>query len=490
MTKQAKIAVAGIVHETNSFAPDRTELSNFRHHWVDPAQFVETFAGTFTTMGGVIDTANRLNAALVPCFYTEATPSGMVSGAAMTHMIDTLTASLPASDAYDGLVLIMHGAMVSESYPDVEGEVLRRVREKIGPEVPIAMTLDLHGNISREMVELSTLIVGYNTYPHIDTYEVGVEATELLARTIAGDITPVQTLGLPRMLVSPQSMITTAEPMKQLMDRAFAMEQLPGVLNVTVAGGFPFSDIAIAGMAFVVDTDGNAELGQRLTDELTALCWELREQFDVPQLTVEEALRLPLPEDGPSIWIEGSDNVGAGSPADATHVLQHLIGHDAKSLIVICDPESAAQAAQVGIDGTFSGLVGGKSDKLHGEPVQLVGRVRLLSDGQYTFTGAYMAGKKIYMGLTAVVESGAVTVVLTSERVMPFDIGHVHSIGIRPEDYRIIVVKSAVAWRTAFGHLAAQEVFLDTPGCCSANLHHFSYKHVARPIYPLDPNFK
>ncbi|MNH86868.1 hypothetical protein D3C73_393370 [compost metagenome] len=190
--------------------------------------------------------------------------------------------------------------------------------------------------------------------------------------------------------------------------------------------------------------------------------------------------------EGPVILVEGSDNVGGGAPADATHTLQYLLNPAKKSLIVIRDELAAQEAHKLGIGGLFDGEVGGRSDDLHGDPVRVKGHIRLLFDGKYTHIGPYMTGQWANMGKTAVIEAGKLTLIVTEQRTAPWDLGHVSSVGLRPEDFHVINVKSAIAWKTAFGTVARHVIPVDTPGCCSSNLEHFNYKLLKRPIYPLD----
>ncbi|CAK4844479.1 unnamed protein product [Aphanomyces euteiches] len=438
-------------------------------------------------MGGVIDGARLVKADLACGLYTGATPSGMVSRSAIETILDSLVSSIDSSA--DGVVAILHGAMVSESFTDVEGELVRRIREKVGPSKPIALTLDLHANISPQMVKPVNLIVGFDTYPHIDAYERALEAVHLLARTIQGEIKPVISLAQPRLLIVPQVMLTdVAGPMKELMDRAFAIECEPNVLNVTVAGGFPYSDVPDAGVAIVVTADNNQPLADHYAEELSRMAWELRDKLQTIGYPAAEAIAMALAaEVGPVILVEGSDNVGGGAPADATHVLQHLIGAPKKSLIVIRDVEAVNLAHQQGVGGAFAAAIGGKSDHLHGDPIFIEGIVRLLFDGKYSHIGPYMTGQWADMGKTAVIEAGNLTIILTEKRTAPWDPGHVTSVGLRAEDFHIIVVKSAIAWKTAFGPIAKSIIPVDTPGCCGENLSHFHYEHLIRPIYPLDP---
>ncbi|MCD9021639.1 M81 family metallopeptidase [Cohnella silvisoli] len=485
-SRKRKIAVGGIFHETNTFAPGLTELDAFRGEWISGMDaFLERYEGTRTSMGGVIEAVAALGAELAPGLYAAATPSGMVASAAAEQLLVEFIDSIDAEA--DGLVIIMHGAMVAEGYPDLEGECLRRLRARFGDGFPIAMTLDLHGNISPDMAELADFIVGYDTYPHIDMFERAVDAVGLLVHLIEGDIAPVRSYVHTGMLITPQAMLTTDGFMKELMEAAFSLKSDPRVLNVTVVGGFPYSDVADAGMTFVVTTDGDPDLAERCASKLAGMAIGRKDEFKVDYLPPNEAIQAALAfEEGRVILAEGSDNVGGGAPADATHVLALLVGVPKQALIVIRDADAINSAITAGIGGQFSKTIGGKSGHMHGEPVAVQGIVRHLFDGNYRHRGAYMTGHQAFMGRTAVIECGKLTIILTEKRVAPWDPGHILSVGLDPKDFHLIVVKSAIAWQTAFGTYPRKVIHVDSPGCCSANLSHFQYGNILRPIYPFD----
>ncbi|GBF74350.1 microcystin degradation protein MlrC [Paenibacillus sp. 598K] len=481
-----RIAVGGIYHETNTFAPGITTLDHFHSEWVEgDGAFAARYAGSRTSMGGVLQAAAEQGATVAAGLYTSATPSAMVDRETMEHLMHRLVDSIDASA--DGLILIMHGAMVSEPYPDAEGECLRLIRQKVGKDFPIALTLDLHANISLAMVEQADIIIGYDTYPHVDMYERAIEAFHKLTAYIAGQLQPVHAYGHTSMLIAPQAMTTGSGAMRELMELASQLEETYGLVNITVAGGFPYSDVPDAGMSFVVTADGDAETAQRCLAVLMARMSKEKARFNVelwkPEDALAEAWRVP---DGVIILAEGSDNVGGGAPADATHLLARLVDPPQRALQVLYDPEAVRIAAEAGIGATIRLRVGGKTDVMHGEPVTVAGKVRLLSDGRYRHVGPYNTGHYAEMGKTAVLECGRLTLVVTGQRTAPWDIGHLLSLGVDPSTYKVIVVKSAIAWQAAFGALARAVYQLDTPGCCSANLHHFQYRLVRRPVYPLD----
>lgn len=418
--------------------------------------------------------------------FTMAPPGGMVPREVANELMDTMIASIDPS--VDGMLVVLHGAMVAEGFPDMEGEILGRIRAKLEKRIPVVATLDLHANISTRMVEQADILVGFDTYPHIDIYERVFEGVQLLARMIRQEIHPTSALVKPGILIAPQAMETCeAGPMKDMMELAFAMESDPGVLNVTIAGGFPYSDIPDAGVGIIVTTNGNPRLAEHYAEQLGRKAWSLRDKFICTASPPVEAVAAAIAEtECPVILVEASDNVGGGGPGDATYVLEHLLHAPKTCLIVICDKEAVTVAHQLGVGGAFAAWVGGKRDHMHGKPVWLTGSVRLLFDGRFHHIGPYMAGHKVDMGKTAVIESGNVTMILTERRTMLFDRNLVNSVGLREESFHVIVVKSAVAWKSAFGDICKKIISVDSPGCCSSNLFHFEYENVKRPIYPLD----
>lgn len=478
-----KIGVVGLFHETNSFGPGKTEEADFRQQWAEGRDpFYALYEHTRTSMGGAIDEARNRGAELVPGFYAGATPGSIVSAAAAESLISRVVASIPVE--IDGLLVILHGAMVSEQFPDVEGELLSRIRHKVGEKLPIAATLDMHANGTERMIAMAHMFVGFDTYPHVDIYERAREAFALLVRHIDGKISPTAAFAQTGMMLVPQAMMTSEGAMKQLMDRAFEMERMLAVLNVTVLGGFPYSDIPDACMSFIVTTDGDALLASRLADELVGMAKERKDRFRVSGLSPEQAVaKAAAIPDGPVILIEGADNVGGGAPGDATHLLPVLLKKtDKTSFITIWDEQAAREAARLGEGGEFRGFVGARSHDLSGKPVYIEGVVRRVTDGKFTYTGTFANGHRENMGHTAVVQCGSVTVMLTEHRVRVRDIGYATSVGLDPASFDMIVVKAAVAWKTAFGHIARDEIQVDSPGCCSFNLHHFNYKQAKGEI--------
>jgi microcystin degradation protein MlrC len=480
-----RLVTGGIMHETHSFASVPTTLVSFD---IVRGDEFRSYIGTNHSVGGVLDACHQQGIELVPTVFAHAAPGGVVERAAFESLLDELVERIATALPADGIVLTLHGAMVADGYPDAEAEIVRRVREVTGTALPIAVTIDLHANIGPEMVSRSTIVVGYDTYPHIDAAERAREAVALLAATIEGRIRPVMALVKPPLLPVPQAMHTERPPMKVLFDRAFTLERSGEALSITIAGGFPYADAPIAGMSVLAVTDGNPTKAEQIASELASAAWALREEFLVQNVPPREAVAQAMANpEGPVVLVDVGDNIGGGSPGDGTVLLAELLVQGARgATVVIADPEAVAVAFAAGIGGTVEANVGGKTDDLHGPPVPIRGRVRLLCDGEFVHEGPENAGVPACMGPTAVVQVAGIDLVLTSRKTAPGDLQQLKSVGIDPARRKIIVVKAAVRWRGGYAPITKHSIDVDTPGLGSIHLTRFPFRHLRRPIYPLD----
>ena len=480
-----RLITGGIMHETHTFSVEPTTIESLS---IARGADILAFAGTNSSMGGVIDAARALDIDLVPTLLTNCVSTGTASRETFETILDELVERIADELPADGVVLTLHGAMVAGGYDDAECEIVRRVRGAVGPELPIAVTHDLHANIGQGMVDLATIVTTYDTYPHIDLNDRAQEAVHLIARTIKGQIKPTMSLAKPPLLPVPQAMQTSNSPFKTLFDRAFEMERTGEALTVTIAGGFPYADIPDAGVGFLVTTDDDPAKAAALAGELADLAWSLRETMIVsnesPERAVAEAIAYP---DGPVFLVDVGDNIGGGTPGDGTVLLRELIVQNARgAVVVIADPESVRSAIAAGVRNTVRLRVGGKVDRLHGEPVELEGYVKLITDGTWVHEGPENAGVLADGGPSALIQTGGVSLLLTSRKVAPGDQQQLKSFGISPSEQHIIVVKAAVRWRGGFGPIAKHAILVDTPGLGATDLNRFDFQKIRRPIYPLD----
>jgi len=488
-----RVMIGGMMHETNTFNPFLTSLDNFkRKELLYNDEIIVKRQNTNTELGGFIKFLENQKIDIVPSVFGSALPSGPVTSQAFDTILSAMLDTLKRNQV-DGILLALHGAMVTETCDDGEGFILSSIREVTGRDIPIVITLDFHAVLTPLITSLADAIIIYRTYPHIDQAERGYEAASIMSRILKGEIHPVVALSKqPLLIMPPHNVLPGDMPMKQIIDRARQMERdVPGVITACPSQGFVQQDVPFAGTGIVVTTDNNLELAQTLADELGEMMFSHRRDFFVDLPDPAEAVSSAARSENPPVAIADSgDNIGAGTPGDGTMLLSEIIKQRIDSASVqLCDPEAASTAAKAGIGSTITLAVGGKSDPVYGPPVEITGTVRTLTDGVYLNRewGGYQAGVVDNMGLSARIDCGGITIVVTSLPVCPNNIMHANSIGVYPEDYRMTVCKGGLAFREAYKPPRANSyIQSDTPGYSSPNLRNFTFIKITRPIYPLD----
>ena len=490
----ARIAIGGILHETHTFMEQRTALADFAAQSLHLGEdLISAMRKSRSGIGGMIDRALEYDWQLLPTLYAAAMPAGIVTGAAYRKLLNEFTQGLARRLPVDGVLLTLHGAMVAEGELDAEADILVHVRAIVGGETPIVVLLDMHGNISPRLVELADVLIAYNTNPHADAHARGVEAAEIMERLLERNIRPTSAYARPALLLPAQSTATASAPLSLVHARAADIKADAGVISVAVMAGFAYADTPYTGPSIIVTTDSQFDLAQGYATELSDLLYHQRESamadFMSPLDAVAQAAKAAS---GPVLLVDSADNIGGGTTGDGTDALAAMLAHEVREgTIVLADPEAVAicwkagEAAQVTLD------VGGKADSWHGATISVTGIVRALSDGVFEcelpdnhFASFY--GDSVHMGRCAWLRVGGVNILLTERKTPPLDLAQLRHIGIIPEAQSMIVVKSAVAYRAAYMPIAAAVIEMDTAGLCSANLSRFPYRHLKRPVFPLD----
>jgi len=484
-----RLVTGTISHETNVFSTLQTDYDEFRKRLLlSRDEVLEHFKGTKTPVGGFLEGCREHDFELVPTVYASATPSGKITDGAFDTLLREMLDGIRDAGPIDGVVLHLHGAGVSESHDDIEGHILSQVRKLIGG-LPLVSTFDFHANHTRLMVESADILIGYDTYPHIDGYERGVEAIRVVKKLVDGSLKPAKAFRQPLMMPALQAQFTGRYPMSRIMERAHEMENMNGVETITVAGGFPWSDFEDVGLSVIVTTNDDQQLSERCADELSNLAWSLRRDFLVKPVPVPEAIqRVSAAKEGPIVLADIGDNPGGGAPCDGTVVLKAVLeeGLEEGVFAVIADPEAVGKAEEVGVGNEVTMDLGGKTDKLHGDPLKVKGLVKLISDGKFIAKGPMGTGSERDMGRTAVLLVGGLEIIVTEKRLQPTDLQLYRSLGIEPSEKKFIVVKSSVHYRAAHESIAKDVIELDTPGLTSPRLAGFGFKKIRRPIFPLD----
>jgi microcystin degradation protein MlrC len=383
--------------------------------------------------------------------------------------------------------------MVGVNHDDGEGYILERLRKKVGKNLPVVITLDFHATLTPLMTENATAMTIYRTYPHMDMAERGREAGEIMHRILQGEIRPVMALSKQPLLVGPpHNVLPHDNPMKLVMDRAREMERtIPGVIAACPSQGFMQQDVPYAGSGIIVTTDNDQLLAKKLADELGDMMFAHRREFIVelpdPAETIRQAMKA---EHLPVAIADSGDNIGGGTPGDGVALLREILRQGVDTAFVpLCDPEAVQKAVKAGVGATVTLAVGGKSDPVYGPPVEITGKVRTIADGVYLNRagGGYSAGVFDNQGLSVRIDSGGITVLLTTYPMSPNNIAHANSIGIYPEDYRMTVCKGGLAFREAYKPPVTNTyIQSDTPGFSSSNLKNFTFTRIRRPMFPLD----
>jgi microcystin degradation protein MlrC len=484
-----RFLIGGIWHETNTFSPIATELADFhRYQYAEGEDIRRLYAGTNTEIGGMLAAADRAGAYLFPTVFAGAVPSGTITAEAFDYLVDLFLEAAAKPSAIDCVLLALHGAMVSARDREADAYFVERIRGLLGQDIPIVATFDLHANLSRRLVDAATVLIGYDTFPHVDMAARGGEAVEVALRLCEGWRPACAFRKLP-LLTVPQMQATAEPPMDEIMRMVAAAENSPEILTVSVAQGFAYADVSQLGVAVVAYGEGKAP--ESCADKIAAAIWKRRQAF-VPKLeTPEAAVRAALKvKQGPVVLAEPADNVGGGTPGDGTLVLQALIEARAPSAaVVLWDPQAVEAARRLGVGGMFAGEIGGRTLKLHGPPLSVRGKIEFLADLTYKRDGAYMTGQTVRLGWVAVLDLEGIRVMLTSERCMPFDATHLRAAGIEPAQQHILVAKSGSAWKGAFGDIVTRAIYVDTPGIAASNIARLPYRIAsAKQMFPLAPD--
>jgi len=487
MVNRLRIGLMGFMHESNTFVSIPTTLQEFKEGGIFRGdEITERWTASHHELAGFIEGGAHHDFETIPLITAHATPGGILTRRVFETILGEMLDLLKGDRDLDGLLLALHGAMVAEGYPDADGEIAGRLREAFGGK-PIVMTLDCHANISQRMIQSTTATILYRSNPHVDQRERGLEAASIIAKTVRGEIQPVQALETPPIIINISRQYTNQDPARGLVSDAEHVMKQPRILSASVGLGFAFADVEKMGASFLVVADGDPRYAREHTRWMARRAWERRHEFLMDLPSPAEAMRLAAgSSEFPVVLMDVGDNIGGGSPGDSTILLDEAFRQGVEgTLIVLTDPVAAQRCAEAEIGAHVSLEVGGKTD---GHPILIKGTVSSISDGKFTDDKPRHGGQKFYdQGLTAVLETpDHHTIVLTSRRMPPFSLEQVLSLGIDPQSKRVIIVKGVIAPRAAYEPIAKEVITVDTPGSTSANVFGFQYHSRRRPLYPFE----
>lgn len=492
-----RCVIALMQHETNTFSPLPTPLHAFASgvgldHPPSGQQAIGIYGSADFAFAAMVDAAVRRGAEVSIPVAAYAEPSGKVEDSAFESIADSICADV--AKGCDAVLLDLHGAMVTQSFDDGEGELLKRIR-RIDPSVPIGVALDFHTNLSEQMATNCNVMDGYRTYPHVDMYQTGQRVARSLFRIIDSRLsTRLSWRSLP-MLTHMINQTPLRQPMKDIMDLAINSADSGSVMNASVFGGFPLADIPHASFSTVVVESAASKFGESLVDDICDMAWRRRGDFVFdPEPFNQSITRAKQFTQFPVVIADHGDNCGAGGSADDMSVLEEMLGQGLTHIVAgpFWDPEAVAAMMDAGVGAEVSLTVGGKTHApaIHqrGHSLQVSGRVSKFTDGRFRITGPMQTGLEVNLGKTAVLKTPALELMLCEQRWEPYDAGCFTHAGIDLAEKHYILIKSRQHFRAGFESIASHIVLAAGPGVCNSDYQQYSFRNLNRPIFPLDPD--
>jgi microcystin degradation protein MlrC len=474
-----KLALLGISHETNTFSQVPADYAAFNIYRGD--EISQEYQTSQTTNAGFLQISEDRDVQVVPLLFAITGPIGTITTDAFESISQEILSLLENHGPWDGVLLSLHGAAVSEEYPDADGEITERVRTLVGPDVKVGLSVDMHANLSRKMIANVDVVTVYRTNPHLDPRIRAFECAEMIRDAIRGDISPVIWLEIPPVVINIVKQFTDEDPMKSVMENLDKTLSFQNIIHGSVAEGYPYADVEEMGMGFISIADGDMEAAKDASQWMAREAWNIREQFVGDTHSIEE--------DGPYVLMDVGDNIGAGSSADSTHILTLARSMGIKGYLqTLCDPESVNTCIDAGIGSQVTVDVGGKTDNMHGDPVKVTGVVRTLFNGKFADDRPTHGGFRYYDGgLTAVLDTDDNhTLVLTSLRCGNTSREQMYTVGVYPEKYRVVVAKGVVSPRPAYQPIAKEVILVNTPGVTTSDLNFFEYRRRRPNLYPFE----
>ncbi|MBR6748627.1 MAG: M81 family metallopeptidase [Clostridia bacterium] len=487
-----RIATGGFAHETNGFGNILVTPEVLRGATCEGREdYEKRYRGVRTYGGGFLDEADALGIELIPTRMSSLKPSGPSTREVLEYSRDRLVELLWEEwqkEPFDAIALSMHGAGAAHGCPDLEGEFLRAIRARFGCEIPIGVVLDLHGNISEDMVNLSDLLIGVKNYPHTDEYDAGRIMLRILCDMVENNYRPAKRLVKLPWHLAPAQGVTLSGPAAEVRARLIECEEADSdLLAASFFQGFPFADVPDCGVSVVTMAKTQAS-ADRNAEKIASWAWDHRTDFNLPLHSAKEAMDIALSSDAfPMLINESSDNPGGGTPGDGTHLLREMLSRNVPSAYgFIYDPEVALQATRAGVGAHIAVKLGGKTDKFHGEPIDLPDAyVKCISDGVVMRKSMMGKGAVNHMGPTVCLVVGNVNIVVSSFRTQTFDDGPLRIAGVDWPELKIIALKSSQHFKAWWKDQVAGIISCDSPGIHSSDLSTFNFTQADTGYYPL-----
>jgi microcystin degradation protein MlrC len=485
-----RVGIIGLQHESNTFQNTPTTWESFQQGaLLRGPDIAREYGVSHHEVGGFLRGLDEEGIEAAPIFFAWAMPSGTVTARTLEKLLQAMLDELKNAGELDGILVAPHGAAVAENRPDMDGAWLRELRSRVGPTMPIIGTLDLHANVSQEMMQATNALIGYRTNPHLDQRQRGQEAARLMARMLRGEARPTHSVAQAPLAINIERQNTSLSPCRECFEALDDMLADNRVLANSLLLGFPYADVHEMGASVIVATNDEPDLARKLANEFVEYLRARRHDFVGRFFDIDQAIDKAQSAPAPVCLLDMGDNVGGGAPGDGTLLLHALVRKGvANAFVSLYDPESVQLAVQAGVGQNVSLALGGKVDPLHGPPLAAKARVRGLYDGSFSESQPRHGGRTNYdMGPTAIVQLGTgQTVMLTTRRVAPFSLQQLTSCGIDPQQFQVVVAKGVHAPVAAYEPVCPTLLRVNTPGITTADMASLEYKNRRKPLFPFE----
>lgn len=487
-----RIAIAQISSESNHFVNTECDLDFFRNTgFLLEGESVFNLRGTGGEVGGMLSVLDcDKDISIAPLIAARANSGSPLSAACYSYLRSALIDGLERAMPVDGVLLSHHGSMAAAGEFDPEGDIAAEVRRRVGGAAPVLMTLDLHGNVTRRMVEHCTAILGYEEYPHRDTFRTGQRAARLLVRTCRGEVSPCMACAkLPLLLTAFHATTDGDAPFARLMRRAKELEHKPGILSTSLFFVGSYIDVPEMGSGALVVTDSDVQQSAAAALELAGEFWRARGLFAVETVSVSEAVRRGMEiRGGPILLLDTADTTGGGAAGDGAGLIQGLLGADLSDpcLAMVVDAAAALACAEAGTGAEIEQQLGHRVDPQWGSPVPVRAKVLRLFDGRFSYSGGILGGTQATMGPSAVVQAGSLSILVTTYPTYDWADEQYRCAGLDPRRAKFVGVKNMMNFRYGYGEFAKGHFVLDLPGPTPPDMRMLPFRRAPRPIFPLD----
>ncbi len=491
MTTPYRIAIGNIFTESNDLAGNKTTLADFER--TELRRGAEVLEADDGVVGGALSVLRERDVEIIPTLVTSAYPGGILTANCYLTLKNELVDRLRAAQAVDGVIAPMHGAAAVERTEhldgDLDGDLLEAIRQTIGPDIPLVATLDLHAHVTEKMVRNANALLAWETYPHRDSFTTGARGAQMLLDILDGKVRPAMALAKVPVLVSAFHGHTEPPgPFADVMQFAKSLEDRPEVASTSALLVHAQLDQPDMGGGGLVITNGDQELATQLAVEIAEMYWHRRFDLEPTALQPADAIAAGRKVDGPVLLIETADCVGGGAAGDSVATLRALLQTDppAQSLAMVVDPEAAAACRAAGVNSALTLKLGHKVDPRWGQPIEVTGRVAMLTDGRFVYSGGIWGGQYGEMGPSAKFVSGPVEILIATHPTYDWADEQYRSMGMDPSAAKFFVAKNPMNYRVGYGGRYKEAFVLDTPGPTTVVLSSVDLPNWHRPYFPKD----